>query len=87
VSGPSHDLAPCLTSAAPLPPVPVTRRPDEIFDVYRELYYEAAGSVSSVYVWDLAAGFASCWLIKKGASVCVWGGGSSSALVFARACC
>lgn len=39
---------------------------NEVFDVYRELYYEAANSASSVYCWELDDGaFASCWLIKK----------------------
>jgi len=36
---------------------------NEVFDIYRELYYE--GGVSSVYCWDLDSGFASCVLIKK----------------------
>jgi len=37
---------------------------NEVFDIYRELYYE--GGVSSVYCWDLAdGGFACCVLIKK----------------------
>jgi hypothetical protein len=67
---------------------------NEIFDAYREQYFEvrgmrgatlpcglpsatspslpciapqAANSISSVYMWDLDKGFASCWLIKKGA--------------------
>ena len=30
----------------------------------RELYFEA-GSISSVYLWDLDNGFAGCFLIKK----------------------
>lgn len=38
---------------------------NEVFDAYRELYFE--GGVSSVYLWDLAEGFAGCFLIKKGA--------------------
>lgn len=38
---------------------------NEIFDAYREQYFEAANSISSVYMWDLDKGFASCWLIKK----------------------
>lgn len=39
---------------------------NEVFDVYRELYYEQAGSASSVYFWELDdEAFASCWLIKK----------------------
>merc|ERR1711997_82068 len=33
------------------------------FDQYRELYFE--GGVSSVYLWDLDAGFAGVILIKK----------------------
>ena len=37
---------------------------NELFDAYRELYYE--GGVSSVYLWDLEGqGFAGCFLIKK----------------------
>lgn len=36
---------------------------NELFDAYRELYYE--GGVSSVYLWDLDQGFAGCFLIKK----------------------
>lgn len=36
---------------------------NELFDVYRELYYEAG--TSSVYLWDLDEGFAGCFLIKK----------------------
>ena len=47
---------------------------NELFDAYRELYYEADGSLSSVYLWTnddasdpLTAGFNGCWLIKKGA--------------------
>lgn len=36
---------------------------NETFDIYRDLYYE--GGVSSVYCWDLDAGFACCVLIKK----------------------
>ncbi|KAF0684550.1 Aste57867_23468 [Aphanomyces stellatus] len=36
---------------------------NEIFDVYREMYYQ--GGVSSVYMWDLEPGFAACVLIKK----------------------
>jgi len=46
---------------------------NEVFDAYREAYYEAhSNSVSSVYMWELGGGgsdvgFASCWLIKKGA--------------------
>ena len=35
-----------------------------VYDMYRELYFEA-GSVSSVYMWDLDGGFAGCFLIKK----------------------
>jgi len=36
---------------------------NEVFDIYRELYYE--GGTSSVYCWDLDQGFAACILIKK----------------------
>jgi len=36
---------------------------NEIFDIYRDLYFE--GGVSSVYCWDLDDGFAACILIKK----------------------
>ncbi|KAJ6233686.1 f-actin-capping protein subunit beta [Anaeramoeba flamelloides] len=36
---------------------------NEMFDVYRDLYYE--GGVSSVYMWDTEDGFAACVLIKK----------------------
>ena len=36
---------------------------NEVFDAYRELYYE--GGTSSVYLWDLDGGFAACFLIKK----------------------
>lgn len=36
---------------------------NELFDAYRELYYE--GGTSSVYLWDLDGGFAGCFLIKK----------------------
>lgn len=36
---------------------------NELFDAYRELYYE--GGTSSVYLWDLDNGFAGCFLIKK----------------------
>jgi len=36
---------------------------NEIFDIYREMYFE--GGVSSVYCWDLDDGFAACILIKK----------------------
>eukprot|EP01027_Heterolobosea_sp_BB2_P023924 GEZU01035990.1.p1 GENE.GEZU01035990.1~~GEZU01035990.1.p1 ORF type:complete len:271 (-),score=103.11 GEZU01035990.1:439-1251(-) len=39
---------------------------NEIFNTYRELYYE--GGVSSVYFWDLEEGFAACVLIKKDAA-------------------
>jgi len=33
------------------------------FDIYRDMYYE--GGVSSVYLWDLDAGFAGVILIKR----------------------
>ncbi len=36
---------------------------NELFDSYRELYFE--GGTSSVYLWDLDNGFAGCFLIKK----------------------
>jgi capping protein beta len=36
---------------------------NEVFDIYRELYYE--GGVSSVYAWDIDDGFAACILFKK----------------------
>jgi len=36
---------------------------NEIFDIYRDLYFE--GGVSSVYAWDLDKGFACVVLIKK----------------------
>jgi len=37
---------------------------NQLFDAYRELYFE--GGTSSVYLWDLDdAGFAGCFLIKK----------------------
>jgi len=36
---------------------------NELFDAYRELYYE--GGTSSVYLWDLEGGFAGCFLVKK----------------------
>jgi len=36
---------------------------NELFDAYRELYFE--GGTSSVYLWDLDLGFAACFLIKK----------------------
>jgi capping protein (actin filament) muscle Z-line, beta len=36
---------------------------NEIFDAYRELYFE--GGTSSVYLWELDTGFAGCFLIKK----------------------
>jgi len=38
-------------------------RANEVFDIYRDLYYE--GGVSSVYCWDLDPGFAAVILIKK----------------------
>jgi capping protein beta len=36
---------------------------NEVFDVYRDLYYE--GGVASVYAWDLDDGFALVVLVKK----------------------
>jgi capping protein beta len=37
---------------------------NEVFDAYRQLYFE--GGVSSVYMWDLdGSAFAACFLIKK----------------------
>ena len=41
---------------------------NDLFDGYREQYYESGGSsVSSVYLWEnnTTDGFASCWLIHK----------------------
>ncbi len=38
---------------------------NELFDAYRELYFE--GGISSVYFWDLDDGFAACFLVKKSA--------------------
>ena len=40
---------------------------NELFDIYRELYYD--GGTSSVYLWDLDHGFAGCFAIKKGKRV------------------
>ncbi|ETO08302.1 hypothetical protein RFI_29085 [Reticulomyxa filosa] len=37
---------------------------NEVFDHYRHAYFE--GGVSSVYMWDLDAGFAACFCIQKG---------------------
>ncbi len=36
---------------------------NELFDAYREMYFE--GGTSSVYLWDQDQGFAGCFLIKK----------------------
>jgi len=36
---------------------------NEVFDVYREMYFE--GGVSSAYCWDVDGGFAAVVLIKK----------------------
>ena len=36
---------------------------NDVFDIYREMYYE--GGVSSVYCWEVDGGFAACILIKK----------------------
>jgi len=36
---------------------------NEVFDHYRHQYFE--GGVSSVYMWDLDTGFASCFCIQK----------------------
>lgn len=36
---------------------------NELFDAYRELYYE--GGTSSVYLWSTEHGFAGCFLVKK----------------------
>lgn len=36
---------------------------NNVFDVYRDLYFD--GGVSSMYAWDLDAGFAAVVLIKK----------------------
>jgi len=39
---------------------------NKVFDVYRHQYFE--GGVSSVYMWDLDKGFASCFCIQKDAT-------------------
>ncbi|KAH3744218.1 subunit of heterodimeric actin capping protein cap32/34 [Pelomyxa schiedti] len=49
------------TPSAPIRAIEV--QANEVFDIYRDLYYE--GGVSSVYCWDVDGGFASCILIKK----------------------
>jgi capping protein beta len=41
---------------------------NELFDAYREMYFE--GGTSSVYLWDQDQGFAGCFLIKK--SMCLF---------------
>jgi len=41
---------------------------NEVFDAYRDLYYE--GGVSSVYCWDIDDGFAAVILIKKKTRIC-----------------
>lgn len=41
---------------------------NELFDAYRELYFE--GGTSSVYLWDLDNGFAGCFLVKKSECLC-----------------
>lgn len=49
---------------------------NEVWEAYRDMYYESSGSVSSVYMWDLDKGFAGCWLVKKGVfgrTLCVGG--------------
>ncbi|GAP91656.1 putative F-actin-capping protein subunit beta [Rosellinia necatrix] len=54
------------SNAAGLPSEKVRRmeiKANEVFDVYRELYYE--GGVSSVYFWNLDDGFAGVVLLKK----------------------
>lgn len=43
---------------------------NELFDIYRELYYEGGGT-SSFYMWDIdhpghPGSFAGCFAIKKG---------------------
>ncbi|KAI8628032.1 F-actin-capping protein subunit beta [Xylariaceae sp. FL1651] len=53
-------------NAAGLPSEKVRRmevKANEVFDIYRELYYE--GGVSSVYFWNLDDGFAGVVLLKK----------------------
>ncbi|KAI0437255.1 F-actin-capping protein subunit beta [Xylaria telfairii] len=53
-------------NAAGLPSEKVRKmeiKANEVFDVYRELYYE--GGVSSVYFWNLDDGFAGVVLLKK----------------------
>jgi hypothetical protein len=64
---------------------------NELFDAYRELYYEADGSLSSVYLWTteegvdpVQAGFNGCWLIKKGAPVPVLSVSLSRSLSLSR---
>eukprot|EP01086_Lenisia_limosa_P012651 TRINITY_DN41132_c0_g1_i1.p1 TRINITY_DN41132_c0_g1~~TRINITY_DN41132_c0_g1_i1.p1 ORF type:complete len:271 (+),score=92.65 TRINITY_DN41132_c0_g1_i1:1-813(+) len=42
-------------------------RANDVFDIYRSLYYE--GGVSSVYTWDTDEGFAAVILIKKSSGV------------------
>lgn len=39
---------------------------NKVFDVYRHQYFE--GGISSVYMWDLDNGFASCFCIQKDAA-------------------
>ena len=41
---------------------------NELFDAYRENYYE--GGSSSVYLWSTDNGFAGCFLIKKSKLKC-----------------
>lgn len=38
---------------------------NEVFNVYRELYYGRTTSVSSVYLWDTSEGFAGCFLVQN----------------------
>ncbi len=42
---------------------------NNVFDAYRDLYFD--GGVSSMYAWDLEAGFAAVVLIKVSRAVCV----------------
>ncbi|CCI50768.1 unnamed protein product [Albugo candida] len=39
------------------------KQANELFDVYRELYYQ--GGVSSAYLWDIGKGLAACVVFKK----------------------
>ncbi|KAL6051396.1 F-actin-capping protein subunit beta [Balamuthia mandrillaris] len=55
---------PLSDGAVPSPKLrAIEEQANEVFDIYRDLYYE--GGVSSVYCWDLDDGFAAVILIKK----------------------